>query len=141
MDQQITRLKKRLAKKAKRGFRGYPVGTLSCYGPDDRRASKLVAAIVEHEGGEAAKLRKWYSKNGDVRDTLEILEESVAFFDRFGVLSVVMLDKIIEAEAFGDAVGARTGSCCWATLATRCRPTSPRVQLRQSRMLWCCRAA
>ncbi len=54
MDQQITRLKKRLAKKSKRGFRGYPVGTLSCYGPDDRRASKLVAAIVEHEGGEVS---------------------------------------------------------------------------------------
>ncbi len=95
MDQQTARLKKRLAKKAKRGFRGYPVGTLSCYGPDDRRASKLVAAIVEHEGGEASEMQKWYSEHGDVRDTLEILEESVAFFDRFGVLSVVMLDKII----------------------------------------------
>ncbi len=95
MDRQITRLKKRLAKKAKRGFRGYPVGTLSCYGPDDRRASKLVAAIVEDEGGEATEMRKWYSELGDVRDTLEILEESVAFFDRFGVRSVVMLDKII----------------------------------------------
>ncbi len=95
MDQQTARLKKRLAKKAKRGFRGYPVGTLSCYGPDDRRASKLVAAIVEHEGGETSEMRKWYSEYGDVRDTLEILEESVAFFDRFGVLSVVMLDKII----------------------------------------------
>ncbi len=84
MDQQTARMKKRLAKKAKRGFRGYPVGTLSCYGPDDRRASKLVAAIVEHEGGEATEMRKWYSEYGDVRDTLEILEESVAFFDRFG---------------------------------------------------------
>ena len=41
MDRQLTNLKKRLSKKSKRGFRGYPVGTLSCYGPDDRRASKL----------------------------------------------------------------------------------------------------
>ncbi len=95
MDRQITLLKKSLAKKDKRGFSGYTVGTLSCYGPDDRRASKLVAAIVEQEGGEATEMRKWYSQHGDVRDTLEILEESAVFFDRFGVRSVVMLDKII----------------------------------------------
>ena len=74
MDRKIARLKKRLAKKAKRGIRGYPVGTLTCYGPDDRRASKLVAAVVEHEGGEATEMRKWYSEHGDVRDTVEIIE-------------------------------------------------------------------
>ena len=61
MDRKIARLKKRLAKMAKRGFRGYPVGTLACYGPDDRRASKLVAAIIEAEGGQATEMQKWYS--------------------------------------------------------------------------------
>jgi hypothetical protein len=79
MDRQIARLKKRLAKKAKRGFLGYPVGTLTCYGPDDRRASKLVAGIVEHEGGDAKEMRKWYCEQGDVRDNLEIIEEAIAF--------------------------------------------------------------
>ena len=58
MDQKIARLKKSLAKKAKRGFRGYPVGTLAYYGPDDRRASKLVAAIIEAESGEATEMQK-----------------------------------------------------------------------------------
>ena len=95
MDRQIARLKKRLAKKAKRGFRGYPVGTLCCYGPDDRRASKLVAAIVEEEDGEATEMQKWYSEHGDVRDTLEFIEEVVALFDRFGVRSMVMPEGII----------------------------------------------
>ena len=61
MDRKIARLKKRLAKIAKPGFRGYPVGTLACYGPDDRRASKLVAAIIEAEGGQATEMQKWYS--------------------------------------------------------------------------------
>ncbi len=79
MDRQAARLKKRIAKKAKRGFRGYPVGTLSCYGPDDRRASKLVAAIVEREGGDATEMRKWYCEQGDVRDNLEIIKEAIAF--------------------------------------------------------------
>jgi hypothetical protein len=95
MDRQLARLRKRLTKKAKRGFRGYPVGTLACYGPDNRRASKLVAAILEDEDSEPAGMRKWYSEHGDVRDTLEIVEEVVAFFDEFGVHSVSMPSQII----------------------------------------------
>ncbi len=95
MDRQIARLKKRLAKKAKRGFRGYPVGTLTCYGPDDRRASKLVAAVVEHEGGEATEMRKWYCDEVDVRENLDIVEEVIAFLEQFSVRSVVMPESII----------------------------------------------
>ena len=38
--------RKRLTKKAKKGFRGFPVATVAFYGPDDRRASKLAVGIV-----------------------------------------------------------------------------------------------
>ncbi len=95
MDRQIAHLKKRLAKKAKRGFRGYPVGTLAWYGPDDRRASKLVAAIVEYEGGDATEMRKWYCEHGDIRDTPQIIEEVIAFLEQFGARSVVMPETIV----------------------------------------------
>ncbi len=95
MDRQIARLKKRLAKKAKRGFRGYPVGTLACYGPDDRRATKLVAAIIEDEGGEAKEIQKWYSDQGDVRDDLEIIEAVATFLEQQGARSVVMPETIV----------------------------------------------
>ena len=54
-----------------------------------------MAAIVEVEGGEATEMRKWYSEDGDVRDTLEIIEEAVAFFDEFDVRSVAMPEKTI----------------------------------------------
>ena len=36
--------RKRLTKKAKKGFRGFPVATVAFYGPDNRRASKLRSA-------------------------------------------------------------------------------------------------
>jgi hypothetical protein len=36
---------KRLQKKAKRGFKGYPIGTVAFYGPDNRFASKIAAAV------------------------------------------------------------------------------------------------
>lgn len=48
MPSKTSQARKRLAKK---GFRGYPVGTLAFYGPDDRRATKMVASIVEGEEG------------------------------------------------------------------------------------------
>ena len=95
MDRQIARLKKRIAKKAKRGFRGYPVATLVYYGPDDRRASKVVVAIIEHENGEATEMHKWYSEQGDVRDDLEIIEEVLAFLARFDALTVMMPETIL----------------------------------------------
>ncbi len=95
MDRRTAQLKMRLAKRAKKGFRGYPVGTIACYGPDDRRATKLVVSIVEHDGAEPAEIRKWYGEDGDVRDTLEIMEETVGFLEQHGARSVVMPDRII----------------------------------------------
>ena len=46
--------RKRLTKKAKKGFRGFPVATVAFYGPDDRRASKLAVGIVLAENQEAS---------------------------------------------------------------------------------------
>jgi hypothetical protein len=95
MDRRTAQLRKRLAKRAKKGFRGYPIGTIACYGPDDRRATKLLASIVEHDGAEPSEMRKWYAEDGDVRDTLEIMEETVGFLEHHGVRSVVIPDRII----------------------------------------------
>src|SRR4051812_15296303 len=59
----IERARKRLGKRAKRGFRGWPVATVALYGPDDRTATKLTVAIVPAEDAEATDLRRWLSKD------------------------------------------------------------------------------
>jgi hypothetical protein len=41
---------KRLRKKAKKGQRGWPVGTVAFYGPDLARASKVAVGIVRGKG-------------------------------------------------------------------------------------------
>jgi hypothetical protein len=38
------RLKKAFSKNAKKGFRGYPVATIAFYGPNDKKATKVVAS-------------------------------------------------------------------------------------------------
>jgi hypothetical protein len=87
--------RKWLQKKSRLGFRGYPVGTVAFYGPDEARASKVAVGIVLAEGGEAAALERWFSDNSDVRNETRILDEVVTFLRRHGARSVAMVDRIL----------------------------------------------
>jgi hypothetical protein len=87
--------RKRLGKKVKRGFRGFPVATIAFYGPDARRASKVTVGIVMAEDQESAELRRWFSEQADVREDPAAAEEILALIDEFGVRSVAMVDRII----------------------------------------------
>lgn len=84
-----------LAKRAKRGFRGYPVATVAFYGPTAERASKVAVGIVEREGKEPEILETWHSEEGDVRTDDEISYEIVQFIRAHKALSVAMVDRII----------------------------------------------
>ena len=95
MGRSIASMKKRLEKKARRGFRGYPLATLALYGPDDRLASKVVASIIEGGDGDPVRMRKWYGEQADVRHDTGILGEVIAFIEESGALTVVMPDRII----------------------------------------------
>jgi hypothetical protein len=86
---------KRLAKKARRGFRGYPVATVAFYGPDDRRASKVAVGVVLGEGEDVAELQRWAATDRDVRDDPAISEAILAFIARFEVKTVAMSERII----------------------------------------------
>jgi hypothetical protein len=57
----IERVRKRLSKRSKKGFRGWPLATVALYGPDDSTATKLTVGIVPAED-EATDLRRWFSK-------------------------------------------------------------------------------
>ena len=88
-------LRKRLAKKAKKGFRGFPLATIAIYGPNDRRATKMVVSIFEAEDADPSVMQKWLAMDGDVRDDPEALNEVTALLAEHGVLSVGMVDRII----------------------------------------------
>lgn len=84
-----------LQRKARKGFRGYPIATVAYYGPDDRFASKVTVGIILQEGGDVAFLEKWFSRDEDVRTDPAISREIVEFISRHQVKSVVMTDGII----------------------------------------------
>jgi hypothetical protein len=86
---------KSLAKKAKRGFRGYPAATVAFYGPDDQRASKVAVGIKKEENEEITILERWYSEDEDVRTDPSILRAVIEFIEAHGAKTVVTPDRII----------------------------------------------
>ena len=89
------RTKNPLLKRARKGFRGYPVATIAFYGPDDRLATKVAVGIVTREGAEPEFLERWYAEDGDLRSDEEATHQIRAFLSQHDVLSVAMVDRII----------------------------------------------
>ena len=113
----IERARKRLRKKARRGFRGYPVATLAFYGPDDTRATKLAVSIVPAQDVEVTDLRRWFSEETDIRNDTGVAEEVLAFIDTAGAKTVAMVDRIIGCphEEGVDYEGSTCPACpFWA---------------------------
>lgn len=108
-----------LTKKARRGFRGYPVATVAFYGPDDQRATKAAVGVVLAEGTEPAHLERWVAEAGDARTDAAIGNQILSFLTRHGVKSVVMADRIIgcpHEEGVDYPLGAKCPACpFWAT--------------------------
>ncbi|HEU4561933.1 MAG TPA: hypothetical protein VFS20_29170 [Longimicrobium sp.] len=78
----------------KKPQRGYPVGTVAFYGPDDRTATKVAVGIIPAEDGHVAELERWFNENLDVRLDPKIGHAVLALLRRHSVRSVVMTDGI-----------------------------------------------
>ena len=89
------RTKSQLAKRAKQGFRGYPVATIAFYGPTAQQATKVAVGIVTREGVKPEVLERWYGEDCDLRRDEETAHQISAFLREQQVLSVVMADRII----------------------------------------------
>ena len=89
------RFRKRIGKKARKGFHGWPMATIAFYGPDLSRASKTVISIFRFEGDEDRETRTWLSDDADVRHDPVISREVLEFIERHDAKSVAMTDRII----------------------------------------------
>jgi len=84
-----------LKKKAKKGFKGYPVATVAYYGPDNKRASKVAVGIILQEDSDPVDMRRWFSEQGDVRLDQSIGNEILEYIRQHEVKSIAMSDGII----------------------------------------------
>ena len=95
MSLKATWFRDKLKKKAKQGFHGYPVATITYYGPDDKRASKVSVGIILDEGGDVAFLERWFNEAKDIRLDPLVNEGIIRFLTQRGAKSVVMPDRIL----------------------------------------------
>jgi len=86
---------KRLDKKVRRGFRGYPVGTIAFYGAANEYASKVAVGVIIQRDAEPAVMKKWFASDFDVRQDPAIAAEIWEFLRSHGALTVVMTRGII----------------------------------------------
>jgi hypothetical protein len=84
-----------LKKKAKKGFKGYPVATIAYYGPDNKLASKVAVGIVIQEDSDPVDMRRWFSEQGDVRLDKSIEGQILEYLRLNEVKTVAMSDGII----------------------------------------------
>lgn len=119
MSLKATWYRDRLKKKVKQGFQGFPLATVSYYGPDDKTASKVAVGILLVEDGEVAFLERWFSQGMDVRLDPAVNEAIVRFVQQHGVKSVVAVDRIFgcpHEEGTDYPEGEKCPSCSfWAT--------------------------
>ena len=67
----------------------FPIGTITFYGPDDTKTTKICASVIRREGAEPM-LQRWVGSK--VKDDPKVRREILEFFKRHGVRSVVASD-------------------------------------------------
>ena len=83
--------KKRKPKKSQE----FPIATIALYGPDNRRASKVVVGILQGEDSDVDPIKRWVSGISDVRTDPKIQNEISGFLTKNGVTRVACVDRII----------------------------------------------
>lgn len=86
--------KKLLAKKIRKGNKGYPIATMAFYGPNNEIATKVVCAIIRHDNADAAPINKWFSPS-DLRKSEAVLKKVLGFIDENGAKTVSLVEEII----------------------------------------------
>ena len=83
---------RRLAELAAGRLNDFPLGTVARYGPDDKTATKFVAAVFAHEGSEPV-LERWVSTAIDTNE--RIRQEVADFFKKHHVRKVIGVPEIL----------------------------------------------
>ena len=89
------RFLKRLRKKARKGLRGWPIATVTFYGPNLSQATQVAVGIVPSGNAEVDELRNWKVDHGDIRSDPDIAREILGFIEEHQVRSVAISDGII----------------------------------------------
>lgn len=84
---------KRIMKMVKKGFLGYPMISISYYGPTESHATKVTVTFTAEEDSEAQ--TETFITENDIREDPTIQSTIVKIIERSGAKSVDLIDRII----------------------------------------------
>lgn len=89
----LDKAKKRLIKKAKRGFQGYPKIDITYYGPNGLAATKVVVEFTGEENAEPQ--QETFNTSSDARDDIAVQSAINKIIDRADAKTVVLNEAIV----------------------------------------------
>lgn len=88
----LEKSKKRISKKAKMGFQGYPTIAISYLGPNNSLANEVLLELMSEEGAEPQTER--FTTAGDIREDETIQSAIVKMIERSGAQSVILNEGV-----------------------------------------------
>lgn len=88
----LEKSKKRILKKAKMGFQGYPTIAINYFGPNDSLANAVLLELVLEEGAEPQAER--FTTASDIREDESIQSAIVKMIERSGAQTVVLESEV-----------------------------------------------
>ncbi len=89
----LDKSRKRISKRVKKGFQGYPVITIAYYGPDEELATKVSVGFIEEENADIQ--IENFNTESDVREDVAVQSALIKIIDRSGAKTVSLIDRII----------------------------------------------
>lgn len=84
----LEKSKKRISKKVKMGFQGYPIIGITYAGPNDSLATEVFLELVSEEGAEPQSEK--FTTESDIREDETIQSAIVKMIERSGAKSVTL---------------------------------------------------
>ncbi len=88
----LEKSKKRISKKVKMGFQGYPIIGITYSGPNEGLATEVCLELVSEEGAEPQTEK--FSTEGDIREDKTIQSAIVKMIERSGAQSVTLSEGV-----------------------------------------------
>ena len=88
----LEKSKKRISKKVRMGFQGYPVIGIAYSGPNENLATEVILEFVAEEGAEP-QTEKFFTQ-GDIREDETIQSAIVKMIERSGAQSVTLSEGV-----------------------------------------------
>lgn len=88
----LDKSQKRISKRVKRGFHGYPMISIAYFGPSESLATKVEVGFIEQENAEP--MLETFSSETDIRKNETVQTTIIKIIDRVDAQTVTLDEKV-----------------------------------------------